>query len=55
MFKKLEQMKLKKRLTYGFRVIIMMMIILGVVNMVGLGVLYRRINKIRNKKRKRKS
>ena len=48
MFKKLDQMKLKKRLTYGFRVIIVMMIILGVVNMVGLGVLYRRINNFAN-------
>jgi len=43
MFKKLEGMKLKKRLTYGFRVIIIMMITLGIVNMVGLGVVYRRI------------
>ncbi len=43
MFKKLDEMKLRKRLTYGFRVIIMMMITLGVVNMVGLGTVYRRI------------
>lgn len=48
MFKKLDQMKLKKRLTYGFQVIIVMMITLGVVNMVGLGVLYRRINNFAN-------
>lgn len=48
MLEKLDQMKLKKRLTYGFRVIIVMMITLGVVNMVGLGVLYRRINNFAN-------
>ncbi len=43
MLKKMEEMKLKKRLTYGFRVIIIMMITLGIVNMVGLFVVYRRI------------
>lgn len=44
MLKKLGHMKLKKRLTFGYTVVIGMMILSGVFSMVGLGTLYGKMN-----------
>lgn len=44
MLKNLDNMKLKKRLNFGYAVVIILMIISGVLNMIGLGVLYGSFN-----------
>lgn len=44
MLKKLGHMKLKKRLTFGYTVVIGMMILAGIFSMTGLGTLYGKMN-----------
>lgn len=44
MHKNLENMKLNKRLNFGYAVVIVLMIISGVLNIIGLGVLYGSFN-----------
>lgn len=44
MLKKLGRMKLKKRLTFGYTVVIGMMILAGIFSMTGLGTLYGKMN-----------
>ena len=44
MLKKLGHMKLKKRLTFGYTVVIGMMILAGIFSMAGLGTLYGKMN-----------
>lgn len=49
MFKKLQKMKLGKRLNYGYRVVITLMIISGILSMISFGAVYSNVNKFINK------
>lgn len=40
MFKKLDGMNLKKKLSFGYRIVIGLMILSGILSMIGLGILY---------------
>lgn len=44
MFNNLNEMKLKKRLNYGYKVVIILMVISGILNIIGVGVLYGTLN-----------
>ncbi len=44
MFKKLQKMKLKKRLNIGYMVVIILMIVSGLFSMIGLGILDKSLN-----------
>lgn len=44
MFKKLAQMKLKKKLNFGYKIVIGFMIVSGIFSMAGMGILYSNLN-----------
>ena len=44
MFKKLAQMKLKKKLNFGYKIVIGIMIVSGIFSMAGMGILYSNLN-----------
>lgn len=48
MFKNLESMKMKKRLNFGYRVVVVLMAISGILSMIGLGMLYGQLNSFIN-------
>lgn len=48
MFKNLESMKMKKRLNFGYRVVIVLMVVSGILSMIGLGGLYGQLNSFIN-------
>lgn len=44
MFKKLNSMKIKQRLNYGYKVVIVMMVVSGLLSMLGLSILNASLN-----------
>lgn len=48
MLEKLKGMKMKQRLNFGYRVVIVLMIISGILSMIGLGTLYANLNEYVN-------